>query len=610
MNGMLLFAAKGLEVWFIFVAGLLVYDAQTILRRSKGDLPPDYALTHLEFSDLLYLFNASKWTRPIRKASRSPKNRRQVYNFYAFVLLACFLTILVNLMGPATGVLLLPSVQSVDQPHNASEQFRQMESYKPPTPKDGHGLVGCNADQLKEHLYSCAEYVRGSELDSMSSFVATPTRNDEETRNETGLIYLAESQEDNVHFLVFNFTYNRTRHDYDRKEHDRNYFNDFTVPSRQTLRMVSADTDKVINETHLMSKSLQVSSQRNGPAITVSSLNTNGGIIRSIRLGNDKSVTCLSGWMTDRIDDTAEYTKCIRNGTGWSSANSQAGFSIGNLSVSTAGDASNKNPEDSFSLNALVYFSDKATYYGGGLNRDAHDIECLNGNSSAPCNWDGIFDPAKVNSSNFDGSFSNVTIVEWSGPDSIYPDSRIWFEFVSYLQFGLYSVDLSFGNKMLFAHLENLEDERDHELVIDPLWTLAAWSVDANGTVDGARFPNLLQEPNVVTNTSEVLDADKVSDVESFEFYSLNLFAIAQTMSLISYESDDPNHLAVTDKTVNHVLYNWVNRRVWAYGLGTRTSRLGVAVVCTGMITVVFRVICAVYNYHHKDDAIPLDVSP
>lgn len=246
-NGMLLFAAKCLEVWFVFVAGLLVYDAQKALRRSNGGLPHDYTLTHLEFSDSLNLFHVSKWTLPIRTASRSPKHRRQVCSLSAFVLLACFLTILVNLMGPSTGVLILPSVQSIDQPHNASELFVQLESHEPPAPIPGHGLVGCDADQLKSHLYSCAEYVRGSELDSMSSFVAAPMRNDEETRNETGLVYLAESQEDNVHFLAFNFTYAG-------KGHEGNYFNDFIVPNRQTLRMVSADTDRVITDTQLVSK--------------------------------------------------------------------------------------------------------------------------------------------------------------------------------------------------------------------------------------------------------------------------------------------------------------------------------------------------------------------
>lgn len=253
VNGMLLFGAKTLEVWFTFVAGLLVYEVQKVLHESRDGLPKTYLLTHLEFSDLLYLFKISKWTLPIRDTFRSSNRQRQVIKIYAFILLACLMTLLVNLMGPSTGVLILPSVQSLDQPHHASERFIQMESHEPPAFDSrpglpGPGFVDCNAEQLQNHLYSCAEYVRGSELDSMTSFVAAPMRTVVETTNVTSdMIYLAESQEDQVQFLAFNFTY-------DKKNNEGSYFNSFTVPIRQALRMVSADINRVFNDTHLVSQ--------------------------------------------------------------------------------------------------------------------------------------------------------------------------------------------------------------------------------------------------------------------------------------------------------------------------------------------------------------------
>lgn len=49
-NGMLLFAAKFLDVWFTSVAGLLVFEAQKALCKSKGGLPSNYLLMDLEFS--------------------------------------------------------------------------------------------------------------------------------------------------------------------------------------------------------------------------------------------------------------------------------------------------------------------------------------------------------------------------------------------------------------------------------------------------------------------------------------------------------------------------------------------------------------------------------
>lgn len=250
MNGMLLFAAKGLEVWYTFVAGLLVYEAQAVLRASNGGLPDQYSLSHLEFSDLLILFHVSKWTLPIRDAYHAPKRLRQMFKLGGFVLLACFMTLVVNLMGPSTGVLILPSVQSIDQYSSASELFIQMESHKPPAIGDGRGLVGCNGTLLEDHLYSCAEYVRGSELDSMTMFVVAPSRDLERTSNETSSTILAESQEDNVQFLAFNFT--APPHGPHGKAGD--YYNNFTVPSRQTLRMVSAEVDRITYDADLVSQ--------------------------------------------------------------------------------------------------------------------------------------------------------------------------------------------------------------------------------------------------------------------------------------------------------------------------------------------------------------------
>lgn len=347
-----------------------------------------------------------------------------------------------------------------------------------------------------------------------------------------------------------------------------------------------------------MNTSMQVSSQRNGPGIAVSGLNSNEGPISSTRLGDNKSVTCLGNWTTDQVlGQTEYYTKCIRNGTGWNSINSQAGFSIRNLSESHTDPAEEDNK-----LEVLVYFSDKATYYGGDLNRDAHEVACLQGDLSAPCDWDDIFSPSKVKGSSFNGNFNNTTVVEWSLPSNLAgfdPGYRIWFEFESHLQFGVYTVDLSFEKELYMAHWDREGPGPGDQLVIDPLvidplWMLAAWSVDVNGTVDAARFPTLL--PGGTDYGEDIWSSDE----DWFEFNSLNIFAIAQTMSLISYDSVVLNESTVYDRNKDRIFDRWATRRVWAYGLDTRTSRLGVVVAIAGMITVVFRLIFAVYIYRPK----------
>lgn len=236
VNGVLQFVSKGLEVWYVFMAGLLIYEAQQVLRKSNRGLPEKYSLTHLEFSDLLNLLNIRKWTRPIRHPRSSPE-------LCAFVLLACSMTLLVNLMGPSTAVLIIPTVQSIDKPHNASERFIRMESPEPPAFKDGSGFFGCDAEKLNRHLYSCAEHIRGSELDTMISSVVAPLWHSASVGDESDSVFLVESQEDDVRFLAYNLTYNKKKH-----------ADDFTVPSRQILRMVSADIAEITNNSDLVSQ--------------------------------------------------------------------------------------------------------------------------------------------------------------------------------------------------------------------------------------------------------------------------------------------------------------------------------------------------------------------
>lgn len=75
-------------------------------------------------------------------------------------------------------------------------------------------------------------------------------------------------------------------------------------------------------------------------------------------------------------------------------------------------------------------------------------------------------------------------------------------------------------------------------------------------------------------------------------------------MSLISYKSVILNESTTDDRNMDHVLLeNWVTR-------GTRKSMLGVGVVYAGIVTIVFRVIFAVYSHRHNENFIQLAASP
>ena len=182
---------------------------------------------------------------------------------------------------------------------------------------------------------------------------------------------------------------------------------------------------------------------------------------------------------------------------------------------------------------------------------------------------------------------SNTTVVEWFFPNATDgEDHRVWFEFGSSLQYSVYSADISFGTGICKAQVD--DSKPGPELVIDPLWMLGAWSVDVNGTVNSTRFPAMMlhelsQGPQSWTSG------------EWDEFWIINLFAMAQAMSLISYDSVSLNGTAGHDRNGLEYFDQWVTRRVWAWGLSTRTSILGVVVACAGMVTVIFRCVFALY---------------
>lgn len=116
VNGALLFVQKGVEVWFTAVATLLVYEIAMMFARREGGLPVGYLLAHLEFTDLMNLFNPLVWKSASSKGSNKGStpndgHKSRAMTFSMFAVLITFLTIIANLMGPAGGVLVLPTVQ-------------------------------------------------------------------------------------------------------------------------------------------------------------------------------------------------------------------------------------------------------------------------------------------------------------------------------------------------------------------------------------------------------------------------------------------------------------------------------------------------------------------
>ena len=123
--GALQFVAKALEIWFSLIATALVYIITFLIAGKRDGLPIGYLTRPSEFANLPGLLDPLLW-RTLPSVSRrkgkaeSKSYRPRIYLFISFTILLCLIC---NLMGPATAVLALPSLQWITTPHLGNHTF-------------------------------------------------------------------------------------------------------------------------------------------------------------------------------------------------------------------------------------------------------------------------------------------------------------------------------------------------------------------------------------------------------------------------------------------------------------------------------------------------------
>ncbi|KAL9126766.1 MAG: hypothetical protein Q9217_004235 [Psora testacea] len=582
--GALQFIAKALEVWFFFIATALLYDLAMILARHESGLPIGYILTHLEFGDIRNLLNPLLWTSPFphAHASQSQKHRKSVSKLFIFGIIAAFLTILTNLMGPAAAVLVLPTLQWVSTPRNASQIYQGNGLGVSPS-EDLALLRSCNASQLDAGNFSCTYADHGP---SMDQWAATALLTTVQYEQHYGIPILGTSQESAVLFAL-NVTANGSL---------------MWTPNRQVLQELSHDYLSLADPQNWgtgmtqMNDSLQVIINRQGPSIGFETACAVGNLSVT-NVADDKQIHCFSGWTQD---DVHNYTKCYRIGQGFHPDNRYSNFWIGN--------------SRSAEVNATaidVYFSDMATYYNSNEDFGSGIEHCLNNETAPACDWDSIFGTNLPN--DLRNSSRNVGLVSYSlanDNDTASPmpgsEARIFCDVVAYVSFPTYALDTSPSSNILnLVRMDGLQmSGNDRPLVIHPDWFLAAWSVDRNGTVDSMR--------EVAQHMSFTLPLAWV-DPNSFAanaFSFLHVYSLGQTMSMINYAFDNATADSRSEDAKRPVLFAWATRHVWAYGInGSRTSKLGVAVVSCGAACVILRLLLGLLLGKREHSAVELIVA-
>lgn len=582
--GALQFVAKALEIWFMIIATAFVYDVAMIFAKKGGGLPVGYLLTHLEFSDVRNLFNPLMWTSAIpHKTSTAAKRPAGFVKLYLFALLAAFLTILTNLMGPATAVLVLPTLQWIDTAPNITQIFNRTGAADFPG-ANKYTFPDCTVDQLGHLNYSCTYGLYGSSLDTWADGTLSSRM---QSSQDYGRWNFGVSQEGD-----FDFTLNFTTG-----------FEVAWVPNRQVLRLLSYDLqdlsrdvygspDGSTHTTAIYNNSLTTILQRKGPSIGLQT-NCYNGNITFTELANDRYVLCFSGWTNDAI---SYYTKCVP--VGWTDANLMGTFT---LQSST----SKKNDVSVYTL-----FSEKATFFNDTEDFGSGIAKCIGKTSTAACDWDRIFDttlPSALRNSSI-----NTGITAYQTAAALHASASVWCDQVSYLGFPTYQFDTSSSsaaNLIRLVQLNNLTDPEANvaPLVVNPYWLLAAWSIESNGTVSAQR-PMARELSRIVpTLYTTPWDYNNLT-ANQMEFVFLHIYTMSQSLSMVHYWAD--NVTASTSQDNRHPFLNhYATLRVWAFGFSSRTSKLGIAVVLAGSACVLVRLALGFWIRGHEHSPVELFVA-
>ena len=595
--GALQFVAKALEVWFMFIATALIYDVALFLAKQKGGLPVGYLFTHLEFGDIRNLVNPLMWTSPLPHGNLLPAHKPSgTWKLYIFATLAAFLTILTNLMGPGTAVLVLPTMQWVN---NHREPTQRFDSYKASDPPSANAIPGCNATLISGRNYTCTSIIYGSSMDNWATQLEAGLAQYYGTNG--GLAY-ATSPEGAVSFTANISVSNEL----------------VWIPTRQVLRDLSADlvelgsqvsggnTDQNLTKLEKGSKhpaynnSLETILQRQGPSLGMQTT-CNLGNASVIDVDEDKIVICFENYT---FFGESTYTKCYKGGAGWGGSNEFAQFYLGD-DIAPVNESS-----------IMVFSSDRATYFNESTDFGSGIKKCLNQDPAtwATCNWENIFatpvEPQLRNTS------INPLLLEYYSPFYGGNDTRLYCDLFVYNSFPTYSADTSASaNPLHLANMNGLPSEGDKyfnttAIAVNPDWVLAAWSVENNGTVDSSRIIGR-EMARAMTSWYLPLDVNAIT-LDQTEFFFLHVYTMTQSLSMVDYDYTN-NTSPLSSKALEKAqpLFNrWSTMRVWAYGLNDRTPKLGVAVVGLGCLCVLFRLAFALMlRVRHEHSTVELFVA-
>ena len=557
------------------------------------------------------MFKTAHWTSAHVVDGNDPyKKQRVVRKFYIFAGGILLLCVLANLIGPGVAVLLIPTLKWVPTDSVYPERFTGLDGAFPPS--GDSAIPYCNATQLAAKDWSCTVSTYSYSLDSMIAYVDSQSM--ENYLNPGNLSnYVAPPTQELALVLQFNVTA--------LNEKNTSVYSSW-APNRQTIRELSQDqSDYYSNLTNPSSQSskwsnsLTLNLQRQGPIASVSQTMFVGNRTTTV-VDGDREIDCYLDWVY--VDLTGHvYAKCFRVGTGWN-----ASSSIGTFQTGTTGSDWPPNWGDPRPVMTRAFFSDKATYQRQTYNAPNWTLpECFaNGTlpKDANCDWESIFNgqPGVDIPENYTTQTTNVFLVE----NTMMNDTSVGFVIESFMTMGFttYAVDVtnaSSSSSYGVVQVQSLPElGKTTPIVMDSSWYLAAWSVNNTADLWYYRLPARLMR-NVIENIYEQATGPDSIDWNSWDVFNwgqLGLYTVLQAASMLPYNSTDPAtdglKLATDDVQFPQFAKNAM-RQVYAFGIDSRTSVLGLVVTFLGILVAIARAALALFTQVRHREPVELFVA-
>lgn len=599
--GALQLVAKALEVWFILIASWLVYLITMSLAGRRSGLPIAYITRPTEFAELPGLLDPLLWRtlpKPFRKDGPK-KARKRVWIFVGFtVALGC----LCNLMGPATAVLVLPTLQWLTTDKVEPYTLVSIDSAAAPVVGSyaQYSAPYCTDELWASGNYSCTYNPWATAMDAwIQSYMSSQGA------------WNGIAQQDMVSF-AFNST---SWVNSDSSMSDYLYW----APSRIIMRYLSADYLAIQNmswgipkedfafpqyyDSYIpLNNTVQLDVQREGPIFGVAVnmwLGYDNKTYWDSQIDDMRYVRC---WKSYNVGNSplarnvmsGNYTKCVQWGDGWGYDYQYTGFTIEGMYKSWAAVF---GPDLKFD----IWNSAKAAFLPNGTMPDGFSGDCLpyggQVEASLNCDWDKFF--AIDDNTAMATRSSLVNTIQISAnmePADGHPTTiDLMFDFVTYINYTTYSLDPAPQSNPLIQVTTPDLPMSGKPIEVSPAWTIAAWSADLNGLIRANRSSTLsiLEAFDTLWETDYYTSADPLYWSYPFIDY-IGLLPIIQTLSLLEFTMDNTTK---TKPDADHPQFHRNARiNVWAYGISSRTSWLGVVVAALGVLVVVFQTLLGVID--------------